>query len=398
MSVITVSQLNNYMKRFVDSNVHLSKLWVKGEISNYKKHYTGHIYMTLKDETSVVKAVMFKGSASSLMFEPDNGMKVIACGKVAVFERDGQYQLYVESMVPDGVGELHIAYEQLKEKLEQKGYFDEAHKKPIPKFPSSIGVITSPTGAAIRDILNVLTRRYPVANIYIYPAQVQGVGASATVADGIKMFNSLKNVDVIIAGRGGGSIEDLWAFNEENVADAIYNSDIPIISAVGHETDFTIADFVADLRAPTPSAGAELAVPDLLEVKNKLATTKSRLSVLLTNAYKFKRKELDNIMSRKVFETPEYIIEDKKIHLDNLTEKMLGLYQNKIDKSKNNLLGCTTKLETLNPMSVLNRGYTMASKGNAQIKSIKDLSKDDKIKLKFIDGTALCLVTDITEE
>lgn len=398
MAVITVSQLNNYMKRFVDSNVHLSKLWVKGEISNYKKHYTGHIYMTLKDETSVIKAVMFKGSASSLLFEPDNGMKVIACGKIAVFERDGQYQLYVESMVPDGVGELHIAYEQLKEKLEQKGYFDESHKKPIPKFPSNIGVITSPTGAAIRDILNVLTRRYPAANIYIYPAQVQGVGASSTIVEGIETFNRLKNVDVIIAGRGGGSIEDLWAFNEENVADAIYNSNIPIISAVGHETDFTIADFVADLRAPTPSAGAELSVPDMLEVKNKLYTTKSRLSVLLTNSYKFKRKELDNIISRNIFTNPEFITEDRKIHLDNISEKLMNLYQNKIDKSKNSLLGHTTKLETLNPMAVLNRGYLIANKENERIKSVKSIKKDDEVKLKFSDGTAMCRITDITEE
>ena len=398
MAVITVSQLNNYMKRFVDSNVHLNKLWVKGEISNYKKHYTGHIYMTLKDETSVIKAVMFKGSASSLLFEPDNGMKVIACGKVAVFERDGQYQLYVESMVPDGVGELHIAYEQLKQKLEQKGYFDDSHKKPIPKFPSNIGVITSPTGAAIRDILNVLTRRYPAANIYIYPAQVQGVGASSTVVDGIELFNKLKNVDVIIAGRGGGSIEDLWAFNEENVADAIYNSDIPIISAVGHETDFTIADFVADLRAPTPSAGAELAVPDMLEVKNKLSVTKSRLSVLLTNSYKFKRKELDNILSRNVFSKTDFITEDRKILLDNLSDKLLNLYQVKIDKSKNNLGSYTTKLEALNPMSVLNRGYLIASKDNNRIKSVKSIKTDDEVKLKFSDGTAICRVTDITEE
>lgn len=398
MAVITVSQLNNYMKRFVDSNVHLSKLWVKGEISNYKKHYTGHIYMTLKDETSVIKAVMFKGSASSLLFQPDNGMKVIACGKVAVFERDGQYQLYVESMVPDGVGELHIAYEQLKEKLEQKGYFDESHKKPIPKFPSNIGVITSPTGAAIRDILNVLTRRYPAANIYIYPAQVQGVGASATVVDGIELFNKLKNVDVIIAGRGGGSIEDLWAFNEENVADAIYNSDIPIISAVGHETDFTIADFVADLRAPTPSAGAELAVPDLFEVKNKLSTTKSRLSVLLTNSYKFKRKELDSILSRNIFTNPDFITEDRKIQLDNISEKLMNLYQNKIEKSKNSLLGYTTKLEALNPISVLNRGYLIASRENERIKSVKSIKKDDEVKLKFSDGTAMCRITDVTEE
>ncbi len=398
MAVITVSQLNNYMKRFVDSNTHLSKLWVKGEISNYKKHYTGHIYMTLKDETSVIKAVMFKGSASSLLFEPDNGMKVIACGKVAVFERDGQYQLYVESMVPDGVGELHIAYEQLKEKLEQKGYFDLSHKKPIPKFPANIGVITSPTGAAIRDILNVLTRRYPAANIYIFPAQVQGVGASSTIVEGIELFNKLGNVDVIIAGRGGGSIEDLWAFNEENVADAIYNSDIPVISAVGHETDFTIADFVADLRAPTPSAGAELAVPDMLEVKNKLNVTKSRLSVLLTNSYKFKRKELDNILSRNIFTNPDFITEDRKILLDNMSEKILSLYQNKIEKSKTALLGSTTKLEVLNPMSVLNRGYSIVSKGDERLKSVKGIKKEDEVKIKFSDGAAMCLVTDITEE
>ena len=398
MAVITVSQLNNYMKRFVDSNVHLSKLWVKGEISNYKTHYTGHIYMTLKDETSVIKAVMFKGSAFSLMFEPDNGMKVIACGKVAVFERDGQYQLYVESMVPDGVGELHIAYEQLKEKLEKKGYFDVSRKKKIPRYPQNIGVITSPTGAAIRDILNVLTRRYPVANIYIYPAQVQGIGASSTIVDGINTFNNLNNVDVIIAVRGGGSLEDLWAFNEENVADAIYNSHIPIISAVGHETDFTITDFVADLRAPTPSAGAELAVPDILELKNKLSTSKSSLSVLLTNKYSLKRKELENILSKKVFSNPESLVEDRKLELDNISDKMLTLFENKVNKCKTTLIGNTTKLEALNPLAVLNRGFSIISRDNHPVKSIKNLHIDDDVEVRLFDGTAKCKVTDLTEE
>ena len=386
MSVITVSQLNNYIKRYFENNIHLQKVWIKGEISNYKKHYTGHIYMTLKDETSVIKAIMFKGSASYLKFNPDNGMKVIACGKVSVFERDGQYQLYVESMIPDGVGELHIAYEQLKEKLEKEGLFDASHKKPLPKYPKRVGVITSPTGAAVRDILNVLKRRYTLCDVIIYPALVQGVGAGDTIVKGIETFNALNNVDVIIAGRGGGSIEDLWAFNEEKVAYSIFNSKIPIISAVGHETDFTIADFVADLRAPTPSAGAELAVPSMDEIRTNIIKTKLRLSSLLKNFVKFKKTQLDSLKKRRIFIDYHSAFDDKKQNLANISNSISDLYQKMILTKKTDISKIMTKLEALNPISVIKRGFAYAKINDRTIKSVNDVKTGDVINITVCDG------------
>ena len=386
MSVITVSQLNNYIKRYFENNIHLQKVWIKGEISNYKKHYTGHIYMTLKDETSVIKAIMFKGSASYLKFNPDNGMKVIACGKVSVFERDGQYQLYVESMIPDGVGELHIAYEQLKEKLEKEGLFDALHKKPLPKYPKRVGVITSPTGAAVRDILNVLKRRYTLCDVIIYPALVQGVGAGDTIVKGIETFNALNNVDVIIAGRGGGSIEDLWAFNEEKVAYSIFNSKIPIISAVGHETDFTIADFVADLRAPTPSAGAELAVPSMDEIRTNIIKTKLRLSSLLKNFVKLKKSQLDSIKKRRVFVDYSTVLNEKKQNLANFSSYVNELYQKMIFNKKTDISKIMTKLEALNPISVIKRGFAYAKINDRTIKSVNDVKTGDVINITVCDG------------
>ncbi len=386
MSVITVSQLNNYIKRYFENNIHLQKVWIKGEISNYKKHYTGHIYMTLKDETSVIKAIMFKGSASYLKFNPDNGMKVIACGKVSVFERDGQYQLYVESMIPDGVGELHIAYEQLKEKLEKEGLFDASHKKPLPKYPKRVGVITSPTGAAVRDILNVLKRRYTLCDVIIYPALVQGVGAGDTIVKGIETFNALNNVDVIIAGRGGGSIEDLWAFNEEKVAYSIFNSKIPIISAVGHETDFTIADFVADLRAPTPSVGAELAVPSMDEIRTNIIKTKLRLSSLLKNFVKLKKSQLDSIKKRRIFTDYRAAFDDKKQNLSNFSNSISNLYQKIILTKKTDISKIMTKLEALNPISVIKRGFAYAKIDDRTIKSVNDVKSGDIINITVYDG------------
>ncbi|MBE7054143.1 MAG: exodeoxyribonuclease VII large subunit [Ruminococcaceae bacterium] len=386
MSVITVSQLNNYIKRYFDNNVHLQKVWIKGEISNFKKHYTGHLYLTLKDENSVLKAIMFKGSTSTLKFNPDNGMKVIACGKVAVFERDGQYQLYIESMIPDGVGELHIAYEQLKEKLEKEGLFATSHKKEIPKYPARIGVITSPTGAAIRDILNVLKRRYTLCDIIIYPAQVQGVGAGDTIVKGIETFNKLNSVDVIIAGRGGGSIEDLWAFNEEKVAYAIYNSKIPIISAVGHETDFTIADFVADLRAPTPSAGAELAVPSTDEISQNLLKTKVRLISLLKNFTVLKKSQLNSLLKRPVLSDYKSALNGKKQHLDDISNSLIEIYKKITSDKKTHLLKQMSKLEALNPISVIKRGFSYAQVNGKVVKSVNDVKSGDKIKITVTDG------------
>ncbi len=398
MAVITVSQLNNYIKKCFDSNQNFQKLWIKGEISNFKRHSTGHLYLTLKDEGSVLRAVMFKTSAASLRFDAANGMKVIACGRVAVFERDGQYQLYIESMMPDGVGELYLAYEQLKAKLEKEGLFDVSHKKPIPKYPSRIGVITSPTGAAVRDILNVLKRRFKLSDIIIYPALVQGVGASKSIVKGIECFNSLGNVDVIIAGRGGGSIEDLWAFNEEEVAYAIYNSKIPIISAVGHETDFTIADFVADLRAPTPSAGAELSAPSQIDVRKSLIEKKSKLAILLTNLYKLKLQELLRIQKSRVFTNYKILFDDKKMYLDNAAKDLCDAYKAIIEKNKKKLLKNMAKLEALNPVAVLKRGFASVKANGKMLNTISDINVGDTIDVSLYDGDLTCIVNSVKKE
>lgn len=394
MAVVTVSQLNNYMKRYVENNVHLTNLYVKGEISNYKKHYSGHIYLTLKDEGSCIKAVMFKHCVSSLKFDIQNGMCVIAFGKVSVYERDGQYQLYIDSMTPDGVGELYVAYEQLKAKLESEGLFDNVHKKPIPRYPKSIGVVTSPTGAAVRDIINVIKRRYRLADIYIYPAQVQGIGAGQSVADGIRFFNKNKNVDVIIAGRGGGSIEDLWAFNEEVVARSIFDSYIPVISAVGHETDFTIADFVADLRVPTPSAAAEMAVPNEMELRSSLQMTSGRLLTLLSHLCRMKRNKYEQLISNKVFKDFSSVINDKKLLIDTLTKDYVSLCEKIITKEKHRYINVASKLEAMNPMSVLNRGYSIALNNGKTVKSIEQIGIGDELKLVFSDGKIKCRVVE----
>lgn len=391
MAVITVSQLNNYMKRYIDNNVHLAKLWVKGELSNFKRHYTGHIYMTLKDEGSAIRAVMFKGNALSLKFLPDNGMKVIACGRVSVYERDGQYQLYVESMVPDGVGELHIAYEQLKKRLEAEGLFSPDAKKAIPQYPHAIGVVTSPTGAAIRDIINILSRRYQAADIYLYPALVQGEGAAESIVKGLAFFNREKNVDVIIVGRGGGSIEDLWAFNEEIVARAIYQSNIPVISAVGHETDFTIADFVADLRAPTPSAAAELAVPSALELKNSLAVSQARLSVLLTRLYEMKKQKLELLRSSRVMTHFPTVIDEKRMYLDTLLRQMEIVYEKNVTGQKHRLGTTIAQLEAINPLAVLRRGFALAEANGRPVKSVNTVMPGDSLDVRLQDGRIQCM-------
>lgn len=393
MAVVTVSQLNNYMKRYVDNNPHLSNLYVKGEVSNFKKHYSGHIYMTLKDENSTVKAVMFKWSAASLKFDLENGMCVIACGKVSVYERDGQYQFYIESMTPDGVGELYVAYEQLKQKLEADGLFAAEHKKQIPKYPKKVGVVTSPTGAAVRDIINVITRRCRATEIYIYPAQVQGIGAGETVASGIRFFNERYPVDIMIIGRGGGSIEDLWAFNEEAVARAVYSSEIPIISAVGHETDFTISDFVADLRAPTPSAAAEIAVPNELELRSNLKTASGRMLTSLNNLYNGKRKDFENLISRKIFSRFDSAVDEKRIDTDNAVKRLADAFKNVIAGNKHLFDATSSKLTALNPMAVLTRGYSLASIDNKTIKSANDVNVGDEIDITLNDGKIKCRVT-----
>lgn len=381
--VATVSQINEYIKQILDKNVILNNVWVKGELSNFKLHYSGHIYTTLKDEGGVLKAVMFKGAASRLAFAPQDGMKVVARGRVGVYENGGVYQLYIEEMIPDGVGELFIAYEQLKAKLQSEGLFDERYKKPIPRFPSRVGVITAPTGAAVRDIINVITRRYPLAQITLYPAQVQGTGSAQSVAAGIEYFNETNSVDTIIAGRGGGSIEDLWAFNEEIVARAIFNSKIPIISAVGHETDFTIADFVADLRAPTPSAAAEIAVPSVAELAAAIETDKSRLMQAQISRLKNLQLKINSLKLK----TPQEIINDNSQRLDNLTHRMENSFKLTLMQKKKLLGEQSGKLNALSPLNTLSRGYAIPVKEDGTvIRSVGDTKKGDEFTLKLKDG------------
>lgn len=391
MPVITVSQLNAYIKNKIDSDTNLKSIWIKGEISNFKLHYSGHMYMTLKDDASAVKTVMFKSSAAHLKFMPQGGMRVIVYGRVSVYDRDGVYQLYAENIIPDGKGELYAAYEQLKEKLEKSGIFDVSHKKPLPYAPNKIGVVTSPTGAAIRDIINVITRRWHVAEIKIYPALVQGAQAPSSIVDGIKALDG--NVDVIIAGRGGGSIEDLWAFNSEDVAMAVYNCTTPVISAVGHETDFTIIDFVSDLRAPTPSAAAEIAVPDIFEVKRDLNIKKARIKSSLLNLTEIKRKQL-SLYSREnianVFKTYKKTLNN---NFSMLFDDFADAYSIQLKNKMQKLDVLYTSLTALGPLNVLKRGYSITSLNGKTVKSAKDLKINDDITVKLNDGSVRARVT-----
>lgn len=385
---LTVRELNLYVKTLIDRDEFLNNVYVKGEISNYKRHYTGHLYFTLKDGDSLIKCVMFKSYTQYLKFEPEDGMSVLILGTVAVYERDGVYQIYVKGIEPDGVGALHAAYEQLKEKLEAKGMFDEAHKKPIPMLPKSIGVITSKTGAVIKDIINVTTRRLPNVNIKLFPAAVQGAGAAETIVKGIKYFNEAKNVDVIIVARGGGSLEDLWPFNEEITADAIYESEIPIISAVGHETDFTIADFVADLRAPTPSAAGELAVPDRNEILWRIQNDNRRLVISLKKKVENMNDRYKNIMNSRVMKKPLDAFNDKKILIDNINKNLEKSILLELKNKKLELVKRITALDTLSPLKTLERGYSFVEDetGNV-IKSIKQVNSGDNLNITLNDGT-----------
>lgn len=387
--VATVSQINNYIKRVLDANTILNDIWIKGEISNFKLHYSGHMYITLKDEGGVLKAVMFKSAASGLNFKPEDGMKVMARGRVAVYEAGGAYQLYIYEMIPDGVGELYIAYEQLKKRLEAEGIFAPEHKKPIPQYPEKVGVVTAATGAAVRDIINVITRRYPYAEIILYPSLVQGVGAAENICRAIEYFNETKMVDVIIAGRGGGSIEDLWAFNEEAVARAIYASDIPIISAVGHETDFTIADFAADLRAPTPSAAAEIAVPSQLELISRIMVDKNRIANAMIKRLKEEKKHLEGLKVKN----PKERIQDEYIRIDNLEKQAEKNFKIKLLHEKERLGTLASKLDALSPLKVMARGYAIALDGDGNvIKSAADMDSDMEFDLKLHDGEKRCRV------
>ena len=398
MDPLTVTELNTYIKSYLDSNPLFSHVFVRGEISNFKRHSSGHCYMSLKDDSSVIKAVMFKYSAASLLFEPENGMKVIVHARLSAYERDGVYQLYINEMQPDGLGALHIRFEQLKEKLEKEGLFDPSHKKRIPRIPSKIGIVTSPTGAAIQDMKNVITRRFPCVEIIIYPALVQGEGAHKTIISGLEYFKK-HPVDTVIIGRGGGSIEDLWCFNEEELARAIYDFDIPIISAVGHETDYTVSDLVADLRAPTPSAAAELCVPSAEEIKKYLKTAKGRLGAGITNNFKGYAIRLENAKQSKIMRSPASVIESKILAADSLREKLISRVENIIGAKREKISSMAAALDAMSPLKVLKRGYAFAEDENSSvIDSIEKISVDSKIRLNFADGQAICSVLELKGE
>lgn len=391
--ILTVSQLNFYVKSILDSDPRLNYVFLCGEISNLTDHYrSGHIYLSLKDNKSVIRAVMFAGNARNLKFKPMEGMKVICRGRVTLYEATGQYQYYIEDMQPDGIGALYQAYEQLKEKLQSKGLFDESHKKPIPYCPKTIGVITSPTGAAVQDIKNILTRRFPSVNIVLCPVLVQGDNAVPQLVDAVNKLNEYDLCDTIIIGRGGGSIEDLWAFNDENLAYAIYNSHIPVISAVGHETDFTICDFVSDLRAPTPSAGAELAVPDRNEILQNLDAQRQYLSSLMDK----KLIENNNIVSEITAKLLSLSPDDKIAKLYNDLDFLSQKYENNsnriFQKTANKIELLATKLESLNPVSILKRGYSVVTNNDKTVTSVKDVKNGDTLAINVTDGKIISKV------
>ena len=407
----TVSQINKYINSKMKSDDNLRRIYVKGEISNYRTYPSGHSYFTLKDSSSQINGVMFKGNKRNLKFEPKDGMKVIIYGKIEVYERNGQYQLYASSITEDGIGELYIAYEQLKKKLKEEGLFDKSHKKEIPKYPETIGVVTAQTGAAIRDIITTINRRYPQTEILVFSSLVQGDQAADQIVRQIRNAQNVDcKIDTLIVGRGGGSIEDLWPFNEEKVARAIYECKIPVISAVGHEIDYTISDYVSDLRAPTPTAAAELAVPDINEIKYKIQNYSNRANKSISDKLVKNKEKLREISKKQVFKNPESVYDIKKMHLDNLFNKFDSASKNIIINNKNKLfklensltlkkpelitknkrerfLRNVGKLEVLNPILTLKRGYSIVKTDDGVVSSAKELDTGDEVDIEFNDGT-----------
>ena len=405
---ISVNQLTKYIKYKIDNDINLNQVYLKGEISNFKAHSRGHYYFTIKDEKSRISAIMFASNTKSVKFEPVDGMKVLVKGRISVFETTGNYQIYVEEMLEDGIGNLYIAYEQLKKDLEKKGLFDVSKKKEIPKIPNRVGVVTAPTGAAIKDIISTIKRRWPLTEIYLFPALVQGESAKEDIVRQIKRADEY-NLDTLIVGRGGGSIEDLWAFNEEIVARAIFECKTPVISAVGHEIDFTIADFVADLRAPTPTGAAEMAVPQLADIAKYLNQVNIRLNNTISNQINQNKRKLIDLKNSNIFKNPIMIYQTKEMMFDNLLEKLklnlINLTNIKekelirlknsyvlqkpyqlIDQKSNKYLQLLSKLETLSPLLTLQRGYTMTKKDGKVVSSCKNLKKGDSIEVNFKDG------------
>ena len=396
---ISVTELNKYIKGKFEEDEYFANVLVEGEISNYKHHYTGHLYFTLKDENSLIKCIMFKTYTGHLEFEPKDGMKVMILGSVSVFERDGTYQLYAKAMKQVGmVGDLRAAYEELKQKLEKEGLFDETHKKPIPTYPKVIGVLTSNTGAVIRDIINVSTRRNPNVVIKLFPVPVQGEGAAEKIAKGIEFMNEQKQADVLIIARGGGSLEDLWPFNEEIVARAIYASDLPVISAVGHETDFTISDFVADLRAPTPSAAAELAVPDIAELQLKIEGYQNRYKQALLRKVQLMKLRYEKCMQSRVFTEPLQKINEQYMIMDMKLKTMEHSILQKLQLEKANFQKMVLQLDTLSPLKTLARGYGIVYKQGNRVKNITDLKVQDEISIRLQDGEAKATIIERKEK
>lgn len=404
---ITVTQLTKYIKYKIDSDNNLNLVYLKGEISNFKNHTRGHLYFTIKDENSRINAVMFSSSASKLKFVPTDGMKVLITGRISVYEATGGYQIYVNDMIEDGVGNLYVAFEQLKKKLESEGLFDPSHKKRIPKFPQTIGIITAPTGAAIKDILSTIKRRWPIAKTILFPSLVQGSEAALDIVKNLELTKNY-NLDVLIVGRGGGSIEDLWCFNEEIVARAIYDLDVPVISAVGHEIDFTISDFVSDLRAPTPTGAAEMAVPNMVDVINYIEQVKSQLVSIISKQLQIKNEVLNSIKDSYVLKNPITIYEIKEERFDHIFERILSSFKSRLDQSKNQLVllkrelnnvminsfnrsnnryvNVINKLEALNPLSTLKRGYSIVRLDNKVICDTNLLKEQQIINVELNNG------------
>lgn len=417
---LTVSAVTRYLKAKFDIDENLQTVYLKGEISNFKAHTSGHFYFSLKDENSKINAIMFRSNASKVIFKPTDGMKVLVTGRISVYEAMGSYQIYVDEMLEDGVGNLYIAFEQLKKKLQAEGLFDEAHKKPIPRIPKRVGIVTASTGAAIRDIMTTIKRRFPICETILFPTLVQGENAKDDIVRNIKRAEDY-DLDVLIVGRGGGSIEDLWPFNEEIVARAIYDCKIPVISAVGHEVDFTIADFVADLRAPTPTAAAELAVPNMSDLKKHIDQLSIRLNEAIYKKVNYLKLYLDSVKNSFVIKNPGVMFENKKQNLDLMNTKLNELMLGKVDKLKNELekikksyvltnpkllykdnvvclKNIIDKLELLNPLNILSRGYSITYMNDKALKSVKEVKKDDILKVKLYDGMLEAKVNKIKED
>ena len=400
MTVITVSQLNRYVKSLLEGDANLACVMISGEISNFVNHYkSGHWYLSLKDENALVRAVMFRSSAARVPFVPENGMKVIVRARVSLYEKDGSFQIYVDDMQPDGAGALQVAYEQLKQRLSEEGLFAESRKRPLPAYPKCVGVITSETGAAVRDIFNVLNRRYPLAEVVLIPTLVQGDGAPAQLCAALRQFEAMKAAgdsrtpEVILLGRGGGSLEELWAFNDERLARTVAAATIPIISCVGHETDFTICDFVADLRAPTPSAAAELAVPDITELRQRVALLGAAAAGAARNGVVQCRHRLTELSAKRCLSTPLYPVEERAMRLDRLVRRFAGAAQGMTFKASHRLATAAGKLDALSPLRVLSRGYALAENGGAVIRSVSEVQTEDDIQLRLHDGKLDCRVT-----